>query len=266
MLVVFGGLPGTGKTTIAREVARRQGALYLRIDTIEQSIRAGNVAGGEIGVAGYAVALALAQENLSVGQVVVADGVNPVPETRDAWRNIAAKRSTRLIEIEIVCSDAREHRRRVEARRAAWNAGRNTVGDAVGATRHAAGDAARDAIGGAPRDTMGGATPDAIGETARDTIAAAARDAAGAAAQDAIGEAVRDTIGGAVRDAVGGAARVAAGDAATVCLAPPIWDEVLSHYVPWNEDHWVIDTALSTADEAVAAICARMSAPIRVES
>jgi hypothetical protein len=124
---------------------------------------------------------------------------------------------------------------------------------------------------------------DAIGETARDTIAAAAPDTVGGAAQDAISEAARDTIAGAVRDAVGGATRPAAGDAtqiaisettraapgdaATAGLVPPTWDEVLKrHYVPWNEDHWVIDTALSTADEAVAAICARMSAPVRVDS
>src|ERR1700737_1666457 len=126
MLVVFGGLPGTGKTTIAREVAQRQGALYVGIDTIEQSIRAG-VPGGEIGVAGYAVALALARENLAVGQVVVADAVNPGPEARDSGRAIATRLSTRLIEIEIVCSDAGEHRRRVEARSAAWKAAQDAA-------------------------------------------------------------------------------------------------------------------------------------------
>jgi predicted kinase len=195
MLVVFGGLPGTGKTTISREVARRQGALYIRIDTIEQSIRAG-MPSGEIGVAGYAVALALARENLSVGQVVVADAVNPVPEARDAWRDIAAKLAARLVEIEIVCGDAQEHRRRVETRRAAWMAARDEAWHAVG---HAIGDA-----------TDGATTADPV---------------------------------------------------------PPTWDDVVKrHYVPWNEDHWVIDTALWSAGEAVAAICARMSAPARAES
>ncbi len=34
MLVVFAGLPGAGKTTIARLLAKRLDAIYLRIDTI----------------------------------------------------------------------------------------------------------------------------------------------------------------------------------------------------------------------------------------
>jgi predicted kinase len=119
-LVVLGGLPGTGKTTLAREVSRRHGAFYLRIDTIEQSIRAWMP--GDIGPAGYAVAMALARENLSHrdragGQTVVVDAVNPVVECREAWREIAAKTAVPLLEIEVVCSDASEHRRRVETRR-----------------------------------------------------------------------------------------------------------------------------------------------------
>jgi SpoVK/Ycf46/Vps4 family AAA+-type ATPase len=33
VFIIFCGLPGTGKTTLARELARRLGAVYLRIDT-----------------------------------------------------------------------------------------------------------------------------------------------------------------------------------------------------------------------------------------
>ena len=39
MLIIFGGLPGIGKTTIARELARQLGAIHVRIDSIEQAIR-----------------------------------------------------------------------------------------------------------------------------------------------------------------------------------------------------------------------------------
>lgn len=113
MLIVFGGLPGTGKSTIARALATRRRATYLRIDVIEQAIRAAhpNLA---IGPAGYVVANALAESNLANRQLVVADCVNPVRESREGWRRVAARAQTPLIEVELVCSDLAEHRRRVE--------------------------------------------------------------------------------------------------------------------------------------------------------
>ncbi|MBV9562392.1 MAG: ATP-binding protein [Bradyrhizobium sp.] len=113
-LIVFGGLPGTGKTTISRELTRRIGAVHLRIDSIEQSLAALGVA---VDVHGYAIANALAAENLRLGQVVIADCVNPVVASRNGWRETAARSLARLIEIEVVCSDRAAHRRRVETRR-----------------------------------------------------------------------------------------------------------------------------------------------------
>lgn len=116
MLIAFGGLPGTGKTTIAQALARRVGAIYLRIDVIEQAIRDAGVLAGDIGPAGYQVANALAASNLALGHIVVADSVNPVAESRAGWGSVAASVSAPLVEVEVVCSDATEHRRRVEER------------------------------------------------------------------------------------------------------------------------------------------------------
>lgn len=116
MLIVFAGLPGTGKTTISRAVAKALTATHLRVDIIEQAIRDAGVLAGTIGASGYAVALALAGANLGDERVVVADCVNPVAASREGWRAVAARAGVRLIEVEVVCSDPQEHRRRVEGR------------------------------------------------------------------------------------------------------------------------------------------------------
>ncbi|BAV74515.1 ATPase [Pseudomonas chlororaphis subsp. aurantiaca] len=116
MLIVFSGLPGSGKTTIARALASHLRATYLRIDSIEQALRNGGMA--EVGKAGYEVANALARSNLALGNRVVADCVNPLAESRQAWQGIAEAEQSPLLNVEVICTDIVEHRRRVESREA----------------------------------------------------------------------------------------------------------------------------------------------------
>lgn len=118
MLIVFGGLPGTGKTTLSRALAARLRAVYLRIDEAEQALRDSGELSGEVRAAGYLAAMALARSNLEIGHAVIADCVNPVPESREGWASVAARAGARLLQVEIICSDPAEHRRRVEGRAA----------------------------------------------------------------------------------------------------------------------------------------------------
>jgi predicted kinase len=116
MLIIFGGLPGVGKTAIAAELARVIGAVHLRVDSIEQAIRASGVVSRPLDDAGYRVAYAVAEDNLRIGRTVIADSVNPLPLTREAWAGVAKRARVRAVEIEVRCSDVNEHRRRVETR------------------------------------------------------------------------------------------------------------------------------------------------------
>lgn len=114
MLIAFGGLPAVGKSVLAKSLAERIGAVHLRIDTIEQAMR--NVGFEVSGPEGYLAARDLAEDNLRIGHTVIVDSVNPLEITRNYWRETAARLKVELVEIEVICSDEREHRERVESR------------------------------------------------------------------------------------------------------------------------------------------------------
>ena len=113
-LYVFSGLPGSGKTTLSQMLAQRIGAMHLRIDTVEQALR--DLCGFEVQGEGYALSYRIATDNLRLGLDVIADSCNPIELTRTAWRQAAIDANARSTDIEIVCGDTTEHRRRVEGR------------------------------------------------------------------------------------------------------------------------------------------------------
>ena len=118
MLIVFSGLPGSGKSTLARLLAARLGAVWLRIDSLEQGIRESVLQPASVEDAGYRAAYAVAEDNLRLGLTVVADSVNPIALTRAAWRDVARRAGVPCRDVEVVCADPAVHRARVEGRAA----------------------------------------------------------------------------------------------------------------------------------------------------
>lgn len=112
------GLPGSGKSTVAEELARVVGMPVVSVDPLESAIlRAGIGADQPTGLAAYLVAETIADAVLRSGQSVIIDAVNAVAPARDQWVLLGERLGVEVRFIETVCSDTAVHRRRLEERR-----------------------------------------------------------------------------------------------------------------------------------------------------
>jgi adenylylsulfate kinase-like enzyme len=115
ILFIFSGLPCSGKSTLAQNISKILNAVYLRIDTMDKiflELCNYTVQGGE----SYTLAQRIIEDNLKVGNNVISDQCNPWKLTRDEFNNVAIKNNCKYINIEIICSNVEEHKKRVKIR------------------------------------------------------------------------------------------------------------------------------------------------------
>jgi uncharacterized protein len=110
-MVLVGGGPGSGKTTLARELGPRIGAVVMSTDDVRRELAQSGQLAGESGVYGagrydprsvssvYDAVLMRAAAVLADGQSVVLDGTWRDPRHRQCARDVAEQNSCSLVEL-----------------------------------------------------------------------------------------------------------------------------------------------------------------------
>ncbi len=116
VFVCLSGLPGVGKSTVSEELSRQTGALWLRVDAIEQAMRGSSAAPDDLEGMGYHALCGAAEGALAQGFDVIADSVNPIAASRVIYHEMTERAGVRHLDVVVECSNRVIHRARVEGR------------------------------------------------------------------------------------------------------------------------------------------------------
>lgn len=116
LVIQMHGEPGSGKSTVAREVGARLGAVVLDKDVIKAALLRVGIPEKEAAVGAYEVFFAQARALVTSGQSIILD--NPVywASVEERWLEISDATGSPPILIECVCIDDVELERRLATR------------------------------------------------------------------------------------------------------------------------------------------------------
>ncbi len=119
-LIVFSGLPGTGKSTLAETIGKDLGIPVFAKDWLEATLlRSGLKPTAEdksLGYAGYELLTILAERQLMLEQSVILDSVAGSQTIRSTWQRLSTQYGADWYAIECICSDETLQRARLKDR------------------------------------------------------------------------------------------------------------------------------------------------------
>lgn len=120
-LIIFSGLPGTGKSTLAEALGRQFNIPVFAKDWLEAVLLRNGLQpdknGKSLGYVGYELLTVLAERQLMLGQSVILDSVASIQTIRYTWKELAVKYEADWCIIECICSDEFLHRERLSTRK-----------------------------------------------------------------------------------------------------------------------------------------------------
>lgn len=115
--MVFGGVPGTGKSTLAERVGAALGVPVFAGDWLMGALsRFGMRHRRDLGAVGEELLATLAYRQLSTGASAVLDATNQDPATRARWASLAAAVGAAYVPVLCTCTNPDLHRARAERR------------------------------------------------------------------------------------------------------------------------------------------------------
>jgi predicted kinase len=119
-VIIFTGLPGTGKSTLAEHVARTVRAPAFEGDWLMGGLKPAHAALAKLDRAEYVAAWFGLLRTLVTRQLMLDQSAVVVDLVSDSefvlWRETGARFAARLFLVECVCSDEAVHRARIESR------------------------------------------------------------------------------------------------------------------------------------------------------
>jgi predicted kinase len=119
-LIIFSGLPGTGKSTLAEMLGGQLSIPVFAKDWLDATLLCNGLTSTledkPLGFVGYELLSVLAERQLMLNQSVILDSVASTQSIRNRWRQLANLYQAHWRVIECICSDEELHRAKLNHR------------------------------------------------------------------------------------------------------------------------------------------------------